>query len=126
MGNNSKTVGLFSGSFLEQIYSGGLYRRILIVSLWGVSLFPSTITSSSSSIFVDREIQTSPLTVTLPPIKEINNIHITARKLGIKSLYYQHSMNAAQKFKQKKDCASCEGWLIKCHTTYTFWADIIL
>jgi len=23
-------------------------------------------------------------------------------------LYYQHSMNAAQKFKQKKECESCE------------------
>ena len=43
------------------------------------------------------------------PTKEINKIHITAWKLGLKSLYYQHSMNAAQKFKQKKDCASCEG-----------------
>jgi ribonucleoside-diphosphate reductase alpha chain len=42
------------------------------------------------------------------PTKEINKIHITAWKLGLKSLYYQHSMNAAQKFKQKKDCASCE------------------
>ena len=42
------------------------------------------------------------------PIKEINKIHVTAWKLGLKSLYYQHSMNAAQKFKQKKDCASCE------------------
>jgi ribonucleoside-diphosphate reductase alpha chain len=42
------------------------------------------------------------------PVKEINNIHITAWKLGLKSLYYQHSMNAAQKFAQKKDCASCE------------------
>lgn len=42
------------------------------------------------------------------PIKEINKIHITAWKLGLKSLYYQHSMNAAQKFKQKKTCTSCE------------------
>ncbi|MGC6470503.1 MAG: ribonucleoside-diphosphate reductase subunit alpha [Flavobacteriales bacterium] len=41
--------------------------------------------------------------------KEINKIHITAWKLNIKSLYYQHSMNAAQKFKQKKECESCEG-----------------
>ncbi|HZJ20015.1 MAG TPA: ribonucleoside-diphosphate reductase subunit alpha, partial [Pricia sp.] len=40
------------------------------------------------------------------PVKEINKIHVTAWKLGLKSLYYQHSMNAAQKFKQKKDCAS--------------------
>lgn len=42
------------------------------------------------------------------PVKEINKIHVTAWKLGLKSLYYQHSMNAAQKFTQKKDCASCE------------------
>ena len=42
------------------------------------------------------------------PIKEINKIHITAWKMGLKSLYYQHSMNAAQKFKQQKDCKSCE------------------
>jgi len=41
--------------------------------------------------------------------KEINKIHITAWKLNVKSLYYQHSMNAAQKFKQKKECKSCEG-----------------
>ncbi len=41
-------------------------------------------------------------------VKEINKIHVTAWKLGLKSLYYQHSMNAAQKFKQKKECASCE------------------
>lgn len=42
------------------------------------------------------------------PVKVINKIHVTAWKLGLKSLYYQHSMNAAQKFAQKKDCASCE------------------
>ena len=43
------------------------------------------------------------------PTKEINKIYISAWKLGLKSLYYQHSMNAAQQFKQKKECASCEG-----------------
>jgi len=43
------------------------------------------------------------------PIKDVNNLYITAWKNGVKSLYYQHSMNAAQKFKQKKECASCEG-----------------
>jgi len=41
-------------------------------------------------------------------VKEINKIHVKAWELGLKSLYYQHSMNAAQKFKQKKECASCE------------------
>ena len=41
--------------------------------------------------------------------KEVNKLYVTAWKLGLKSLYYQHSMNAAQKFKQKKECESCEG-----------------
>lgn len=35
------------------------------------------------------------------PGKDINKIHVAAWKLGLKSLYYQHSMNAAQKFAQK-------------------------
>ncbi len=35
------------------------------------------------------------------PTKDVNKIHVTAWKMGLKSLYYQHSMNAAQKFKQK-------------------------
>ena len=43
------------------------------------------------------------------PVKDINKIYVTAWKMGLKSLYYQHSMNAAQKFKQKKECTSCEG-----------------
>lgn len=43
------------------------------------------------------------------PTKDINKIHVTAWELGLKSLYYQHSMNAAQQFKQKKECVRCEG-----------------
>ncbi len=42
------------------------------------------------------------------PVKDINKIYVTAWQLGLKSLYYQHSMNAAQKFKQKKECTACE------------------
>jgi len=43
----------------------------------------------------------------MPP-KQINNLYVTAWKLGLKSLYYQHSMNAAQKFAQSKECKNCE------------------
>ncbi len=43
------------------------------------------------------------------PTKDVNNLYMTAWELGVKSMYYQHSMNAAQKFKQKKECTSCEG-----------------
>lgn len=42
------------------------------------------------------------------PIKDINKLYIEAYRAGVKSLYYQHSMNAAQKFNQKLVCSSCE------------------
>lgn len=36
------------------------------------------------------------------PVKDINALYIKAWKLGVKSLYYQHSMNAAQQMVRKK------------------------
>ncbi len=41
------------------------------------------------------------------PVRDLNAIYMNAWRLGLKSIYYQHSMNAAQKFKQKKECESC-------------------
>ena len=49
------------------------------------------------------------------PTKIINKLLIDAWKLGVKTLYYQHSMNSAQAFARKKmsiddtSCAACEG-----------------
>lgn len=46
------------------------------------------------------------------PVKEINQLYITAWKLGVKSLYYQHSMNAAQQMVRRKLLESNDGkWL---------------
>lgn len=45
------------------------------------------------------------------PVKEINALYLYAWKLGIKTLYYQHSVSAAQQFGRMKDlqnCKSCE------------------
>jgi ribonucleoside-diphosphate reductase alpha chain len=42
-------------------------------------------------------------------IKEINQLYIEAWESGMKSLYYQKSVNAAQKFSEEiLDCAACE------------------
>ena len=53
------------------------------------------------------------LNITIPPettAKEINQLLIYAWESGIKSLYYQHSTNAAQAFYRKlNECTSCEG-----------------
>jgi ribonucleoside-diphosphate reductase alpha chain len=43
-------------------------------------------------------------------IKEMNQLYIEAWKNGVKSLYYQKSVNAAQKFSQEiLECEACEG-----------------
>lgn len=42
-------------------------------------------------------------------VKEINQLYIKAWKKGVKSLYYQHSVNAAQKFSRDiLECRACE------------------
>lgn len=42
------------------------------------------------------------------PAKEINALYMYAWKLGIKTLYYQHSINAAQEFGRLKDLQNCQ------------------
>jgi len=44
------------------------------------------------------------------PAKDINKLHIQAFEVGVKGLYYQYSINAAQEFsKNLMTCSSCEG-----------------
>lgn len=40
--------------------------------------------------------------------KDINQLYMQAWKQGIKALYYQHSMNAAQELTRQKICRACE------------------
>lgn len=42
------------------------------------------------------------------PTKEINKIYLYAWEMGVKSLYYQKSTNAAQDMARERACASCE------------------
>lgn len=44
------------------------------------------------------------------PAKEVNQLHLTAAELGIKGLYYQFSMSAAQEYNRNLlTCSTCEG-----------------
>jgi len=44
------------------------------------------------------------------PVKEINKLYIKAWKSGVKSLYYQNGVNAAQSLSRELlACRSCEG-----------------
>ena len=44
------------------------------------------------------------------PTKDVNELYLTAAELGVKSLYYQNNVNAAQEFKRNLNtCNSCDG-----------------
>jgi ribonucleoside-diphosphate reductase alpha chain len=73
---------------------------------------------NQAAIRQDYIDQSQSLNLMIPPdlsTKEINKLLIDAWKLGVKTLYYQHSMNSAQAFSRKKlqlndlQCVACEG-----------------
>lgn len=44
------------------------------------------------------------------PTKDVNALYLEAAELGVKSLYYQNNINAAQEFKRNlMECSSCDG-----------------
>ena len=58
--------------------------------------------------------QAQSINISLDPsevsIKDINQLYIAAWEKGVKSLYYQNSVNAAQKFSRNiLECKACEG-----------------
>lgn len=58
--------------------------------------------AGARQLYID---QGQSLNVMVPPEvspKDVNSLYIQAWKLGIKALYYQHSMNAAQQLSRKK------------------------
>ncbi|MDR9447271.1 MAG: ribonucleoside-diphosphate reductase subunit alpha [Balneolaceae bacterium] len=73
---------------------------------------------NQAAIRQDYIDQAQSLNLMIPPdlsVKEINTLLVDAWKLGVKTLYYQHSMNSAQAFARKKlqlndmTCIACEG-----------------
>ena len=52
--------------------------------------------------FIDQGQSLNIMVAPDTPVKDINALYIKAWKQGVKSLYYQHSMNAAQQMVRKK------------------------
>lgn len=64
--------------------------------------------ASARQVYID---QSQSLNIMINPklsAKDLNELHLFAWENGIKSLYYQHSTNAAQQFYQETICSSCE------------------
>lgn len=66
--------------------------------------------ASERQEFIDQSQSLNIMVNPNTPTKELNDMHITAWKKGVKTLYYQHSTNASQQLSlQKVSCVSCEG-----------------
>lgn len=59
-------------------------------------------------LYVDQSQSLNLMINPKTPAKDINALYLDAWKQGVKSLYYQHSMNAAQTLNRKKLCVNCE------------------
>jgi ribonucleoside-diphosphate reductase alpha chain len=73
---------------------------------------------NQAAIRQDYIDQSQSLNIMIPPdmsVKDTNKLLVDAWQLGVKTLYYQHSMNSAQAFSRKKlqlndlQCIACEG-----------------
>lgn len=58
--------------------------------------------AADRQVFIDQGQSLNVMISPDTPVKEINKLYLEAWKLGIKSLYYQHSMNAAQQLVRRK------------------------
>lgn len=58
--------------------------------------------AAERQVFIDQGQSLNIMVAPETPVKDINQLYIQAWKQGIKSLYYQHSMNAAQQMVRKK------------------------
>lgn len=59
--------------------------------------------------FIDQSQSLNVMVNPSTPVKDINALYIDAWRQWIKTLYYQHSMNAAQQLSRKITCSGCEG-----------------
>jgi ribonucleoside-diphosphate reductase alpha chain len=59
--------------------------------------------------FIDQSQSLNLIISPYSTAKYVNSILIEAWKSGIKTLYYQHNLNAAQDFSRKVDCVACDG-----------------
>ena len=65
--------------------------------------------ASQRQKFIDQSQSLNIMIHPKTPVKDLNKLHIEAWRLGVKTLYYQHSINAAQAFNQELvSCSSCE------------------
>jgi ribonucleoside-diphosphate reductase alpha chain len=86
------------------------HERNVFKASWEISVMEVIIQAAQRQKYIDQGQSLNIMIHPSTPAKEINTLMIEAWKMGIKTLYYQYSMNAAQEFNRALlECKSCEG-----------------
>lgn len=98
-----------NGSVQHLEFLGDLEKDVFKTS-WEISPKEVIIQAAQRQSHIDQGQSLNIMIHPSTPTKDLNALIIEAWKLGIKTLYYQYSMNAAQEFGRSiLECKSCEG-----------------
>lgn len=85
-------------------------EKLVFKTFSEISQMEIVIQAAARQKYIDQSQSLNLMIHPSTPIKDVNKLIIEAWKMGIKSLYYQISVNAAQQFSNNLlSCTSCEG-----------------
>ncbi len=85
------------------------YEKRVFATMEEIAPRELVIQAATRQKFIDQGQSLNLMIHPKTPVKEVNALIIEGWKLGLKSFYYQHSVNAAQEFAREfMNCSSCE------------------
>jgi ribonucleoside-diphosphate reductase alpha chain len=112
-GKNTREVWqsvLERGGSVQHLPFLSTYEKNVFKTFSEISPMEVIIQASQRQKYIDQGQSLNLMIHPSTPTKELNSLILEAWRLGIKGLYYQFSVNAAQEFSRNiMSCASCEG-----------------
>jgi len=85
------------------------HERSVFATFAEVSQLDLVIQASHRQEYIDQSQSLNLMVHPATPTKDLNSLHLEAWERGVKTLYYQHSLNAAQEFNRELlTCTACE------------------
>lgn len=103
-----QSIGLKAGSVQHLDFLSDLEKDVFR-TVSEISPKEIIIQASQRQRYIDQAQSINIMVYPTTPVKEVNALMIEAWRLGVKSLYYQYSVNAAQEFARSiLECKACE------------------
>ena len=102
-----KSIGEHDGS-VQHLAFLTPHEREVFKTMGEISQLAIIQQAASRQVFIDQSQSLNLMIHPDTPTKDVNKLYLTAAELGVKSLYYQYSVNAAQEFNRELlECSSC-------------------